>query len=358
MNIFKTNIIKLNAFFLPMIFLFSSVLFTTCKEEQHEPTLPFSYNVSVLLNTKILDFQLRKIDYYLDVAVIKGSKTMDSIGEYSDLPDSVFKFKDYYFNNKLVHFQINKIEYLDTIPEKTFYTALLIDQSANGNSYELRDPYNYRYENINAFLKNLSGQGHVILSACARNGELANNVLTIYGDKFISHWNKEIATNLLALTHQTGGTSSINDGLYGMVDFMAKNAPDSNRSVTVVLINKDDGKSIHSIEQIKSLAVDNHIRINFIFLSYNINFIDFRSFTGLAEASGGFCELGGIWELSSSFFMMNKLLKRDLFFYRIHTTLTIESPQYFNPNYMDVLKTVYDTNSKYDNYLYFVLEKP
>jgi hypothetical protein len=242
---------------------------------------------------------------------------------------------------------------------QTYYHALMIDQSNISNSYEKRDPYNYRFENINAYLKNINAQGNVILSAYSRNGKIEQDTLTVYGNNFTMKWNKEISTNLLDLTHKTAGTSSQYDALYNIIEFMSKNSPDSNRSISIYIINKDDGNSIHSLDEIIDLAVVNHVKINPVFLSYSSDYIDFRSLLQLANETGGYVELGGIWQLSSAFFMLNRILKRQVHFYRIYVTQTITPPNWFgDEDYFNYLTVRYDTIPEHDNSVYFLLQKP
>lgn len=344
--------------FLTALLLMTSSLMFSCREEHPEPELPFHDNVCVLMGVRILDYQLRKIDFVLDVAVIKGGKTADSTTLFEGLPDTAFVFNNYFFNGTEVRHQVNKIEYIDTFGVPTFYNCMLIDQSDVPNSYKKRDPYNYRFENLNAFLKNIDYQGNVVLSAFARNGEIEESPLTIYEKKFTPVWNETIARNLLDLTHKTGGTSSRLDALYYAVKYMAEHAPDSNRSVTVFTINKDDGKSSYTTFDIINLAQNHKIKINPVFFSYTDSLVGFSSMLSLANATGGFSMTGGTWELSSAFFLMNQLLKNNVSFYRIYTTLTIGAPNWFNNAYRSYMRVRFDSDPANDAYVNFLLEKP
>lgn len=336
-----------------MIFFFFS-----CKEEIPEPELPFHENVSVLLGVKVMDYQLRKIDFILDVAVIKGAKTVDSTTLFVGLPDSCFRFDDYDFNNCRVKHKISRIEFYDTLGAPTYFNCMLVDQSEAGNTYKNRDPYNYRFENYNAFLKNIRYQGNVILAAFARNGRIEKSPLTFYHNQFTPVWNETIARSLLDLTHLTGGTSSRLDAIYEAVKFMADHAPDSNRSLTVFTINKDDGLSKYTIFDIINLAQNHKIKINSVFYSYDDLLVDTRSMLSISNATNGFSMIGGTWELSSAFFFMNNLLKNNLSFYRIYVTMTIDAPSWFADSYRSYLWIKFGKNSDDRNIVYFLLEKP
>lgn len=341
-----------------MVFILSlDIILKSCKEEQPDPYLPFSWDCAVLLKTHVKNYTPNKIDFYLDVLAIQGSTRFDNVKEREGLIDTFFEFENYVYNGCKVQHNLTQIEYLDTLAYPTFYNALMIDQSNLPNNYTSRDPYNYRFENINSFLKNINYQGNTLLSAFSRNGKLENDVLTIYGDGFQPKWTPDICENLLDLTHKTAGSCSAYDAINDMIDYVAIHSPDSNRSITIFLINKDDSLSSHSIEELAFKAENNHIKINTVFLSYS-SYIDFRSMMYLTNRTGGFSMLGGIWEHSGSFFMMNQILKNNVQFYRLHITLTIEAPSKFGSSYLDYVKISGDTYLNLGSQLNFLLEKP
>ncbi|MBI5217538.1 MAG: VWA domain-containing protein [Bacteroidia bacterium] len=236
----------------------------------------------------------------------------------------------------------------------------MIDQSDSVESYNISDPNNQRFQAINGFYKTLNGEGEVIFSAYARNGKLKDDTLTILNNDFSSEWDEETAKKMLDLTHTTGGTSCMYDAIYKMINYMAAR-PGSNKSLVVLARNKDDGKSAHTLDEVIQLAKDKNIKINLIWMIKNYLNVNFDALRKLPSKTGGFLVYNGyVYQLSTVFLGLKKILRNEYKFYRFRATLLIDSPDYFADAFRDGIKIYYYSFSSYYiwNYVPFYLEKP
>jgi hypothetical protein len=342
-----------------------AVIFLTvsCKKEAKDLALPYRKAVPVVLGSHVSAYDLREILFTLDIAVFKGDNETNEIQELTGLPDSSFKFTDYLTSdlssNSWVRHKIEKIDYTDTIHQRTFSTMILIDQSAGPENFDSTDYYNQRFQAFNAFYKTLNGQGKVIFSSYNRSEKDHKVVLNIINKEFSDNWDAATAKELLDLTHQQSGTSGLFDALEQAIDYISA-INTENKSITLFVRNKDDGYSNSSLDNIISLAKSKNVKINIIWLIRQTSNVDLPSLRRLSSGTGGFSVyMGSIYQSTSVFLGLSRLLKLETGFYRIHVKMTIEEPNWFASRYSTGIYLYYYMDG-YDrwNYSPFVLEKP
>jgi hypothetical protein len=333
--------------FLCVLMLFTAI-FMSCKKTEPETVLPWRYDVPVLYSANAYNYQTRQIDFNLKIAVLRGNnETEAEIEEYTGIPDTCFKFEDYLFGNTWVKFHINNITYTHDTATIPYFTSIMLDQSAMPESFDVNDKYNQRFQAINGYLNKLKGNGQVMISGFARNGELSGNI-EYCNTTPISYWNKSTAKNLLDLTHKTGGTSCLFDALNTMLDQMA-NVPAQNKSIVVLLINKDDSLGTNNLENVIQKAKLNNIKINLIWLINTWQYVDFTTMTELPARTGGFLVyMGKIYQMSTVFWGLDKLLTKTVNYYNLDVKLTVDAPSSFGITYQDGLKLYYPVSSYYD----------
>lgn len=329
------------------------------------PTLPHLFSVSVLMGTHVQSYQLREIDYDIDLAVFKGDNTLNSIVDYQGMPDSAFSFGDYDWvasDGTIFKHTFEKIEYRDTSVMSTFSTLILIDQSASPKNFNTWDSLNRRFEAYNAFYRNLKGQGKAAFAWFSRTGT-GHDVVNYINNDFSSDWDENTALALLDLTHKQSGTSGLYDAIERAVIFVAsKNL--ENPSVTVFVKNKDDGLSDISLDNLIYLANQSHVRINVIWLMSSGG-VDWDAFGRLSTETGGFSlllYLDSFGEFSTTMIRLPSLLMVATHYYKISVRFTATGPGWFATQYKDGMYCeIYDPVSKYYELLNFIpirLEKP
>ncbi len=330
----------------------------SCKKPEPDTQLPWRYDVPVLFSASAYNYQLREIDFNLKLAVLRGNNDTEAeIEEFTNIPDTSFKFTDYMFNNTWVRFNINDITYTKDPTTIPYFTSIMLDQSATPESFDLNDKYNQRYQAINGYLNKLKGNGDVLVSGFARNGKLSGNI-EYCNSTPISEWDKTTALNLLDMTHKTGGTSCLFDALNSMLDKMdGINA--QNKSIVVVLMNKDDSLGTATLESVIQKAQTDNIKISLVWLIDNWEYVDFKTFTELPARTGGFLiYMGDIYQVSTIFYGLDKLLTKNVNYYYLDVKLTIDSPNYFNDTYQTGIKVWYPNSSYYTwSYIPFKLFK-
>jgi hypothetical protein len=345
------------------VFILCSVVFiSSCKKEPENLDLPYRKDVPVLLAAHTSSYDLREIHFSLDLAVFKGDNEINEVKEFTGLPDSSFKFEDYITTtldtNTWVKHTIEKVEYLDTIPQTTFSTLFLIDQSDNPENFDSTDYYNQRFQAFNAFYRTLSGRGKVIFSSYNRK-DYNQDVLKIINTEFSDNWDPSIAKSLLDLTHQQSGSSGLFDALEEALNFIS-DSNSENKSITLFIRNKDDGESRLDLEGIISLAKLNQVKINVIWLIHETVNVDSKTLRQLSERTGGFTVyMSSIYQSTTVFLNLAKLLRKETSFYRISAKLTIEEPNYFATKYSTGMYLYYYVSQFFTwSYVPLYLEKP
>lgn len=344
--------------YISILFVLTSLLVYSCQEPGGEPALPFRIDVPVLLGTRVESYDLREIHFSMDLAVFKGDNETSAIQEFAGLPDSSFQFEDFVFNNTQVAHTVEKVEFVDTIPAPNFLTMFLIDQSNYPESFDSTDYYNQRFQSFNGFYRTLEGQGKVVFSSYKRK-DLTHNVLDIINTEPSDYWNAETAGGLLELTHKQGGTAALYDGLESAILYLSdKVSP--NKSITLFVRNKDDGKSRLTLPEIITLANQNSVKINVIWLIHSTANVDLAALRQLSAKTGGFSVyMSSIHQSSTVFLGLAKLLKMNMQFYRVFAKITIGTPNYFNPKYSTGVYLYYYTSQFYKwSWIPIYLEKP
>lgn len=332
-----------------------SILALFCAACEEDPTglnLPYHRDVPVLLATHVTRYDLREIHFTIDLAVFKADNENDRVIEYTDLPDSSFKFLDYksYYGNPVsdtcwVRHTVEKVSYTDTTHRSSFATLILIDQSKSPESFDSSDYNNQRYEAFNAFYKNLKGQGKVSFAYYNRNaGE--KEEMKMVNRELSDSWDEETAFSLLDLTHKQSGTSGLYDALDEAIDFISEKGED-NPSITLFVRNKDDGSSI-SLDNLILKAIDRNVKINVIWLIHNTQTVDLSAMRKLSTKTGGFeVYMNSIYQSTTVFLQLAKLLRAETNFYRVSVNMTIEDPNWFAAKYSTGIYLYYYTSPFY-----------
>jgi hypothetical protein len=338
------------------------LLIVGCQKDPVTPDLPYRKDVPVLFGTRIESYGLREIHFSLDMAVFKGDNETNAIQEFNGLPDSSFKFTDYLTtfatNNTWVNHVIEKVEYTDTVQATKFLTMFLIDQSNFPENFDSTDYNNQRFQAFNGFYRTLEGQGEVVFSSYKRNGN-SHDVLKIINNQPSGSWDPQVAESLLDLTHQQGGSAGLYDGLKQAIDFMAaKTSP--NKSITLFVRNKDDGQSSQDLNAIISLANLSNIKINVIWLIKSTTSVDLTALRQLPARTGGFSVyMSSIYQSSTVFLGLSKILRMDMHFYRVFVKMTIGAPNYFQTRYSTGVYLHYYTSQFFKwSWIPIYLEKP
>ena len=344
-------------------FILGSLVFIfSCKKEPGTLDSPYRRDVPVLLATRISSYDLREVHFSFDIAVFKANNEINEIQEFLGLPDSSFKFVDYETTNLTavtwVRFHVEKSEYVDTIPQHTFSTVFLIDQSASPENFDSTDYWNSRFQAFNAFYRNLNGLGNVAFSSYKRTST-SHDVVTFLNPEFSSAWDPVTAKSLLDLTHQQSGTSGLYDALEQAIDHISSfNSP--NKSVTLFVRNKDDGNSKLTLSEVIALANEKGIKINVVWLIHETENVDLKALRQLSARTGGFSVyMSSIYQSSTVFQGLAKILRMEMSFYRVHANMTIEEPNYFATAYSSGMYLYYYVSEFYNwSYIPFYLEKP
>lgn len=336
-----------------------AVIFAGCKKESNF-YYPVRYDVPILTSTKIINFGYRKIDFELCVTLLKGDNASDNIQELNILPDTCFQFEEYQTSNGCwVKMQRNKISVSDTTPLSYYTTAIMIDQSDEPESFNQSDPYNQRFQALNGYFKTLDGKGEVMFAAYARKGKIKTDTLSILSNGFETSWSEETAKSLLDLTHSTGGSSPMFDAIYKMIQVVDKK-PGVNKSIIVYARNKDDGQSSHSIDELIALANEKQIKLNVIWMIKDYNNVDFDALRKMPTKTGGFMiYVGKVYQLSTLFLGLSRVLRNEFKFYRLNLSLAIDEPDHFATTYRAGIYIYYYNFSTYFiwSFLPFHLEK-
>lgn len=330
----------------------------SCKKKETENQLPYRYDVPVLFSAEYYNYGLRQIDFNLKIAALRGNnESQEDIVEFTGIPDTSFKFEDYLFGSTWVKFHLNGVTYKHDTVTVPYFTSIMLDQSSVPESFDLNDYYNSRFQAINGYLNKLSGNGELLISGFARNGKLNGNI-EFCNTEPISTWDRTTAINLLDMTHKIGGTSCLFDALNSMMDKMIAVSA-QNKSIVVLVINKDDSLGIANQEAVIQKAKSNNIKINLIWLIDNWHYVDFSTMTELPCRTGGFLiYMGDRYQISTIFLGLDKLLTKRVNYYNLDVTLTVDSPSTFAETYQDGVKIYYPNSSYYTwNYIPFILTK-
>ncbi|TAL73828.1 MAG: VWA domain-containing protein [Bacteroidetes bacterium] len=347
---------------LSKVFVFGVIVLAgSCKKQPEDLRMPYRQNVPALLATRVSSYDLQEVNFSFDLAVLKGDNETKEVQEFTGLPDSSFRFIDFLTtfpsNNTWVTHIIEKTEYVDSVRQNTFSTIFLIDQSEGPEKFDSTDYYNQRFQAFNAFYSTLNRQGNVVFSAYSRT-TTSHNVLRIINNEFSDSWDEATAKSLLDLTHDQSGSSGLFDALEQAIRyFSAYNS--ENKSITLFVRNKDDGKSNLNLAGIIDLANLNHVKINVIWLIRNTANVDLNALRQLSSKTGGFSVyMGSIYQSSSVFLGLTKLLRMEMSFYRVFVKMNIGAPNYFLPKYSTGVYLYYSPEFTYWNYVPLYLEKP
>lgn len=339
-------------------FLLFLILLSSCRKEAIEVTFPQRMDVPVLLGTQSHSYDSNRIDFSFDLAVFRGDNEINSVEDFTGLPDSSFRFTDFEFSGTWVNYFVDEVEYLSIDEESEFTTTVLIDQSAWPENFDSTDYFNQRFQAFHAFYKNLNGKGRVKFASYSRTGD-EHQVVEWLNDKYHETWELQTLKDLLDLTHLQEGTSGLFDALEETIGRMSdEDFP--NKSITVFLRNKDDGKSQKNLNSIIDLARAAQIRVNLIWLIHDPNNVDFPTLRKLAVKTGGFqVYLSKIDQSTTVFLKLPDILNRNLEHYRVRGHVTVGQPNYFSPSFGTGVYLYYYV-SKYFKWSYVPLyfEKP
>jgi hypothetical protein len=311
------------------------LLFNSCQEDPPTQTFPFRKDVPVLLRTQVPYYDLREVRFIFDLAIYRGDVEVNetnNVEDFTGLPDSSFRFTDYEFNGTWVRHTVDKVEFIDTLPEAYFSTIILIDQSKYPENFDSTDYYNNRLQSFNAFYKTLNNRGEVLFAYYNRTSTDTSKINYLNSD-FSSSWESGTVRKLLDLTHQQEGTSSLFDALESAIKRLADHTS-GNKSITLYVRNKDDGQSKLNLSEIITYAQSENVKINVIWLIKNVSNVDQQALRQLSSKTGGFCVyMSSIYQSNTVFLKLADLLLNNLSFYRVHATMTIGEPNYFLPAY-------------------------
>jgi hypothetical protein len=312
-----------------LTFVFLTILLlTSCEEDPQVLNNPIRYDVPVLLATNVTNYDFQEISFKLDIAVFKGDNEINEVIEFTGLPDSSFKF-NFFSDDNIVKCFIDKVEYIDSASFATFTTLVLIDQSAFPENFDSTDYYNQRFQAFNAFYKNLNGQGNVCFAYYNRKPNNVN-VLKVINTELSSKWDENVARALLNLTHNQSGSSGLFDALDQAISFIAARGT-GNTSITLFLRNKDDGQSNITLNNLILKAKASNVKINIIWLINDITNVDGVTLRRLATKTGGFTVyMSYVFQSTTVFLQLPKLLKMETNFYRVSARITKEPPLFFN----------------------------
>jgi hypothetical protein len=347
---------------LTTLLLIGTLIGSSCQKESVSLNLPYRIDVPVLLATRISSYELTEIHFTIDLAVFKGDNEINQVHEYTGLPDSSFTFDDFEYQGPVattwVRHTIEKAEYIDTVGKNTFSTMFLIDQSSAPENFDSTDYYNQRFQAFNAFYRTLEGQGKVVFSYYNKTNT-GHDVLKVINNDFSDRWDPVTTKALLDLTHKQEGSSGLYDALQQALNFMSKSNVE-NKSITLFVRNKDDGSSILNMESIIALANSLNIKINVIWLIHETANVDLAALRQLSEKTGGFSVyMSSIYQSSTVFLELSKILKMEMSFYRVNVKITVGAPNYFSSKYSTGMYLYYYTSQFYKwSYVPIYLEKP
>lgn len=334
----------------------------SCEPDTGSVALPYRRDIPVLLGTHVRSYASKEIKFTLDLAVYKGDNSVNVVPDFTGLPDSSFRFEDYWYvkgidSTRVTH-QIEKTEFVDTSAFSTFSNLVLIDQSASPENFDTTDYYNERFEAFNAFCKNLNGQGKIAFASFRRISD-EHDVVDYINTNFSDTWDQATMLRLLNLTHLQGGSSPLYDALERAIYFIsARNL--ENPSITVLIKNRDDGKSDINLDNLILLAKQSNIKINVIWLIHRYQNVDFSALRRLPYETGGFMVyMSSSYQMNSVFLRMPDLLRVTTSFYRIFVKMTATGPENFANAYNTGMYLYYYTSEFYQwNWFPVYFDKP
>ncbi|MGD0342452.1 MAG: hypothetical protein ABSA76_12180, partial [Bacteroidales bacterium] len=268
-----------------------------------------------------------------------------------------FQFVNFYTSDStFIHYDIEKVEFVDTSAFSTFSTLVLIDQSAYPENFDTTDSYNERFEAYDAFYKNLNGQGKVAFAYYKREGTDHDKVITYINENFSDKWDEGTMLALLDLTHKQSGSSGLFDALERAIYFVSSRGLE-NPSITLFVRNKDDGMSDITLDNLIYLARQSKVRINVIWLIHRTQNVDFNTLRRLPYETGGFeVYMGSIYQMNSVFLKLTELLNVTTSFYRVSVKMKADGLDWFNDIYRTGIYLYYQPDDW--NYIPIYLVKP
>jgi hypothetical protein len=317
--------------FISILLLGAVIIISSCEDDSKTLEIPVRYDTSILLGTHATYYDMQEIRFTFDIAVYKGDNELNEVIEFTDLPDTSFKFTDYVYNGDSVKHFVDKVEYTDSATLPPFTTLVLIDQSSSPENFDETDYYNLRFQAFNTFYKNLDGKGKVCFAYFNRR-QGAPSVLTPINNDASGEWNEDVARQLLNLTHNQSGTSALYDALDQAISFISVRGTE-NISITLFVRNKDDGKSSVTLDEVILKAREKNVKINVIWLIPNTHTtsVDFNTLWKLSTKTDGFTVyMSRILQSNTVFIQLAKLLRMETNFYRVSGRITIPPPSFFN----------------------------
>jgi hypothetical protein len=339
-----------------------AVMAVACEPDPGTLALPYRRDVPVLIGTHVNSYASQEVKFTLDMAVYKGDNSVNVVPYFEGLPDSSWQFTDFWYvennDSTFIHHQIEKSEFVDTSAFSTFSTLMLIDQSGFPENFDTTDYYNERFEAYNAFYKNLNGQGKVAF-AWFRRAATEHDVVKYINSEFSENWEPGTMRELLDLTHEQGGTAALYDAIERAIYFIAAKNLD-NPSVTVLIKNRDDGKSDITLDNLIALAKQNNVRINIIWLIHRYQNVDFSAMRKLPYSTGGFeVYMSSSYQMNTVFLRLPDLLRVTTSFYRVKVKMTATGPEPFANIYSTGVYLYYYTSQFYNwSYIPIILVKP
>jgi hypothetical protein len=307
----------------------------------------------ILKNAVLTERKPSQLSFYLDVLILNELEN-DRISEEKLIEDSCFKLLNFQSGGVNFTYQINSVELVSEQVTDSFETLILIE-----NSYGAEGAfYNGIIESINGFTRRMPQSSRYCMSYFSRDSSSRHDVIEIDQDSFCSAWSEKAAERLFLKAKNQKGTSSFYDALHRAVDFMDSFGSYPDKSITVFAVNKDDGQSKYSLDQVISYAISKKISINLIWLSTD-QYEDWRAIQRIPSETGGIGCIDGNWpwRLSTVFLSMPNILQNKYKLYRISAKVSVNFPNNIQlPFYNGLLCDRW--NSPFDlEWIYFSLNK-
>jgi len=280
-----------------------------------------------------LEFSMNMLYYYRADCLDDGF-----FGDYAfkygtSLPASAFSFP----NNQTMNYQIQAQQVVAPVLENNaFSTLLLIDNTSPPPVEGLDNPLeNVIFEPINYFYLNNQKPNTIALASFNNMGGQKVKIHSSFNDSW-----QDFAYGALTMTEQSGGTNSLYEATYEMIDYVTKEATNAAKSITIIT-HSSPNLDKQKLQSLIVIAKQKNIKINVLDLQVHDFEADYFYLYQLAMKTGGMYVYAPTENEKSyrgfSNVMLNyaSILKNQFYQYRLRIKInyTGTDPNYFEPGY-------------------------
>ncbi len=277
-----------------------------------------------------IEFSMNMLYYYQSDCFGDGFYGDYAFKYGANLPASAFSFP----NDQSMNYQIQSQQVVAPVLENNaFSTLLLIDNTSSPPVDKPLD--NVIFEPINYFYLNNQKPNTIALASF---NNISGQKVKVHSG-FSDSW-QDFAYGALTMTEQSGGTNSLFEATYEMIDYVAQEATNGAKSITIIT-HSTPNLDKQKLQSLIINAKQKNIKINVLDLQFHDFEADYFYLYHLALNTGGVyvyapTENGKSYRGFNNV-MLNyaSLLKNQFYQYRLRVKInyTGADPNYFEPGY-------------------------